>query len=60
MVQVNPCTKQKQIQRHREQTCGCQGEGGGSRMDWEFEISKYKLLQWMSNEVLQYSTGNCI
>ena len=25
---MNLSTKQKQIHRHREQTCGCQGEGG--------------------------------
>ena len=43
MTQMNPSTKQKQTHRHREQTCGCQGgdEGG---MDWEFGISKCKLL----------------
>ena len=29
-------------------------------MDWEFEISRYKLLhsEWISNEVLLYSRGN--
>ena len=32
MIQMNLCTKQKQIHRHREQTCGCQG-GGGWRRD---------------------------
>ena len=55
-------TKQKQTRRHRIQTCGCQGEGGGSGMDWEFGVSKCKLLQleWISNEVLMYSTGNYI
>ena len=30
---------------HREQTCGCQaGGGGGGGMDWEFGISRCKLL----------------
>ena len=29
--------KQKQIHRHREETCGCLGRGGEG-MDWEFEI----------------------
>ena len=41
--------------------CGCQ-EGGGERgMDWEFGISRYKLLYigWI-NKVLLYSTGNYI
>ena len=37
--------KQKQTHRHRKQTCGCQGgKGGGGRMDWEFGISRCKLL----------------
>ena len=26
MAQINPSTKQKQTQRHGEQTCSCQGE----------------------------------
>ena len=26
--------KQKQTHRHREQTCGCQGEGGQGRVGW--------------------------
>ena len=31
-------------------------------MDWEFEVSRYELwhLEWISNEVLPYSTGNYI
>ena len=31
-------------------------------MDWEFGVSKYKLLhlEWVSNEVLLHSTGNYI
>ena len=42
--------KQKETHRHRKQTCGCQGGG----MDWEFGISKYKLLhiEWINNKVL--------
>ena len=42
--------------------CGCQGGRGGSRMDWEFGVSQCKLLhlEWISNEVLLYSTGNYI
>lgn len=31
--------------QNREQTCGCQGQQGG--MDWEFAISRYKLLQYI-------------
>ena len=55
-------TKQKQIHRHREQICGCQGEGEGSEINWEFGVSRCKLLHldWLSNEVLLYSTENYI
>ena len=47
MAQMNLSTKQKQTHRHREQTCGCQGEGGRVRrgMDWEFGVGRCKLLQ---------------
>ena len=31
MAQMNLSTKQKQIHRHSEQTCGCQGRGSGGR-----------------------------
>lgn len=35
----------------------CQGGGG---RDWEFGVGRCKLLhlEWISNEVLLYSTGN--
>ena len=58
---MNLSTEQKQTHRHGEQTCGCQG-GGGSGMDWEFGVSRCQLLhlEWISNEVLLYSTGNYI
>ena len=44
----------------REQTCGCQGGGGESGMDGEFGVRGCKLLhlEWISNELLLYSTGN--
>ena len=59
---MNLSTKQKQTHRHREQTYGCQGGRGGSGMDWEVGVSRCKLLhlEWISNEVLLYSTGNYI
>ena len=46
----------------RVQTSGGQGGGGGNGMDWEFGVSRCKLqqLEWRSNEVLLYSTGNYI
>ena len=50
---MNLSTEQKQTHRHREQTCGCQGEFGDSRC-------KLLHLEWVSNEVLLYSTGNYI
>ena len=49
---MNIYMKQKQIHRHREQTCGCQGEGGGwGGMDWEFG-SRRKLIyiEWINNK----------
>ena len=35
---------------------------GGGRMDWEFGISRCKLLyiEWINNKDLLYSTGNYI
>ena len=52
MTQVNLPMKQKQTHRHREQTCGCQGGGGGGGMDWEFGISRCKLLHICITESL--------
>ena len=59
MAQMNLPTWQKQI--HREQTCGCQGGGGLGGMDWEFGVSRCKLLhiEWI-NKILLSSTGNYI
>ena len=63
MAQMNLSTEQKQNHGHREHTCDCQGggEGGGSGME-EFGVRRCKLLQleWVSNEVLLYSTENYI
>ena len=38
------------------------GEWGGNGRDWEFGVSRRKLLhlEWMGNEVLLYSRGNCV
>ena len=60
MAQMNLSTKQKQTHRYREQTCGCQERQGESGMGWEFVVSRCKLLplEWISNEVLLYSTRN--
>ena len=39
-----------------------EGEGEGGGMDWEFEISRCKLLhiEWINNKLLLYSTRNYI
>ena len=38
------------------------GEGSGGGRDWEFGISRCKLLYigWINNKVLLYSIGNYI
>ena len=41
---MNLFTEQKQAHRHREQTFHCQEGEGGSGMDWEFGVSRCKLL----------------
>ena len=62
MAQINLSTEKKQTHGLGEQTYGFQGGGGGSGMDWEFGVSRCKLLhlEWISNEVPLYSTGNYI
>ena len=66
MTLINLSMKQTQTHRHREQTCVCQGGGRGRKgkggMDWEFGISRCKLvyIRWINNKVLLYSTGNYI
>ena len=52
-------TENKQIHGPGEQICACQEGGGGSGMDWEFGAGRCKLfhLEWISNEILLYSTG---
>ena len=49
-------TEKKQTHGHGEQTHGCQEEKGGKEMDWEFGISRCKLLhmEWVSNEIPLY------
>ena len=62
MAQMNLSTEKKQTHGLREQTYGCQGGGEGSGMDWEFGVTRCKLLHlvWINNEILLYSTGNYI
>ena len=59
---MNISMKKKQTHRHGKQICGCQGGGqGGSGMDWEFGVSRCKLLhlEWINNKVL-LQPGNYI
>ena len=62
MAQINLSTEKRQTHEHGEQTYGYKGGGGGSGMDYEFGVSRCKLLhlEWISNEILLYSTGNSI
>ena len=57
--QMRSSKKQKQIHKHRRQTCVCQGEGVG---EGSIEIGRCKLLytEWINCKVVLYSTGNCI
>jgi len=56
---VNLSIEKKKTHGLGEQTCGFQEGGGGILMDWEFGISRCKLLhlEWISNEILLYRTG---
>ena len=62
MAQMNLPTEEKQTQRNREQTSGCQGGEGGCGMDLEFGVSRCELsqLEWIIHEVLLSSTGNSV
>ena len=59
---MNLSTEQKQTHGRREQTFGCQGGEGESGMDWEFGVSRWKLLhlEWISNKILLYSAGSYV
>ena len=52
--------KQKETHRHREQAYGCQKAAGRGGKDWEFGISKCKLVYTgqINNKTLLYSTRN--
>ena len=45
-----------------ESTCDCQGGAGENGMDWELGVNRCKLLllEWISNGILLYSTGNYV
>ena len=45
-----------------EQIRGCQRGEGGSRMEWELAVNRWRLLplEWISNDIMLCSTGNYI
>ena len=57
---MNLSIKKKQTRRPREQTYGCQEGWGEGGRDWEFGVIRGELLhlEWISNEILLYITGN--
>ena len=63
MTQMNLFTKQKQTHSHREKDLWLPKRSGrGGVLDWEFGISRCKLLhiEWINNKLLLYSIGNYI
>ena len=40
MALMNLNTEKKWSHRRGEQSCGGQGGGGGSRLDWEFGVNR--------------------
>ena len=52
----------KENHGYGEQTCGCQGGGGGSGMHCESGVNRCKILplEWISKEILLYHTENSI
>ena len=57
-----PVYKTETDHRHREQTLVAKEEGGESGKDWKFGVGRCKQLhvEWISNELLLYSTGNYV
>ena len=43
---MNLSTEQKQTHRHREQTCGCQGEGGGEGWTGGLGLEYTQCVLW--------------
>ena len=63
MAQINLSTgEKKKLMDIENRLVVVKGGGGGSGMDWKFGVSRWKLLhlEWISNEILLYSTGNYI
>ena len=60
MMQMNLSMRQKRTHRQRTDVWLLRGVGGGT--DWEFEISRCKLvyIEWINSNILLYSTGKYI
>ena len=61
MTEMNLSMKQTDSQSENRLVIA-RGEGGGGQMDWEFGVSRCKLLhiEWINNKVLLYGTGNYV
>jgi len=61
MAQITLSTEKK-IMDMENRLLVAKGGGGGSGVNWEFGVNRYKLLtlECISNEALLYSTGNYI
>ena len=59
MAQMNFSTEKK-VMDLESRLVVAKGVGGENGMDWEFGVNRCKLLplEWISNEILLYSTGN--
>ena len=62
MEQMILSTKQKHIMDMESRLVVSKGDGGRCGMDGEFGVGRYELLhlEWISNRVLPYSTGNSV
>ena len=59
---MNLSIEKKIMDMESRHVCGCQGGRGGNGMEWEFEVNRCEILslEWISSEILRYSTGNYI
>ena len=63
MVQINLFANRNRLTNIEKRLEVAKGEWSVGGEDWEFTISRYKLLHfigWIDNKVLLYSTGNSI
>ena len=50
MAQMNLSIKQKQIHKHGQQTCDCQGGEGGSGKDWSLGLADQTITFRMDRQ----------